>query len=127
MAASLTHEEFSKNANTKFQVQAGEDTQVELDLINVSELKLHPQQEEFALEFRGPLDIFLGQGARDFSHDQMGQFELFLVPIKQDAQGFTTKLSSIAFASSQSNEWPITRTSKHHTSSGWSRRLRFSR
>ncbi len=61
---------------------------MEVDLINVSELKLYPQQEEFALEFRGPLDMFLGQGMHDFKHDQMGQFELFIVPIKQDAQGF---------------------------------------
>ena len=88
MEASLTHEEFSKYANTKFQVQADENTYVELDLIGISELKLHPKQEEFALEFRGPLNMFLGQGVRNFSHDQMGQFELFLVPIKQDAQGF---------------------------------------
>ncbi len=88
MEASLTHEEFSKNANTKFQVQADENTHVELELTAISELKLHPQQEEFALEFRGPLDMFLGQGVRNFTHEQMGQFELFLVPIKQDAQGF---------------------------------------
>jgi len=88
MEASLTHEEFSKNANTKFHVRADENTQVDLDLISVSELKLYPQQEEFTLEFRGPSDMFLGQGARDFTHDQMGQFELFIVPIKQDAQGF---------------------------------------
>jgi len=88
MEASLTHEEFSKNANTKFHVRADENTQVDLDLISVSELKLYPQQEEFTLEFRGPSDIFLGQGVRDFTHDQMGQFELFIVPNKQDAQGF---------------------------------------
>jgi len=88
MEASLTHEEFSKNANTKFRVQVDENTQVELDLIKVSELKLYPQQEEFTLEFRGPVDMFLGQGVRDFTHDQMGQFELFIVPIKQDQQGF---------------------------------------
>ena len=88
MEASLTHEEFSKNANTKFQVQADENTHVELELIAISELKVHPQQEEFAVEFRGPLDMFLGQGVRNFSHDQMGQFELFIVPIRQDAQGF---------------------------------------
>ena len=88
MEASLTHEEFSKNANTKFQVQADENTQVELDLIAVSELKLYPQQEEFTLEFRGPLNAFLDQGVRDFTHEQMGQFELFIVPIKQDEQGF---------------------------------------
>ena len=88
MGASLTQAEFSKHANTKFQVQSGENTQVELELITVSELKVYPQQEEFTLEFRGPSDMFLGQGVRNFKHDQMGEFELFIVPIKQDAQGF---------------------------------------
>ena len=88
MEASLTHEAFSQNANTKFRVLLDENTTVDLDLVAVSELKVHPQQEEFAVEFRGPLDMFLGQGVRDFSHEQMGQFELFIVPVKQDAQGF---------------------------------------
>lgn len=88
MEASLTHEEFSKNANTKFQAQVDENTHVELELISVSEVKLYPQQEEFSIEFRGPLEMFLGQGVRNFTHDQMGQFELFTVPIKQDQQGF---------------------------------------
>ena len=88
MEASLTHEEFSKNVTTKFKVEAGENTHVELDLVEISELKVYPRQEEFALEFRGPLNAYLGQGIRNFSHDQMGQFELFIVPIKQDEQGF---------------------------------------
>ena len=88
MEASLTHEEFSKHANTKFQVQVGENAHVDVDLISVSELKIYPQQEEFAVEFLGPSNIFLGQGLRNFAHEQMGQFELFIVPIKQDAQGF---------------------------------------
>ena len=88
MEASLTHEEFSKNANTKFQVEGDQNTQVELELTAVSELKLYPEQVEFSLEFRGPLNAFLGQGARNFSHEQMGQFELFIVPVRQDGQGF---------------------------------------
>jgi hypothetical protein len=88
MEASLTHEEFSKNANSKFQVQIDENTTVELELTDISEIKLHPRQEEFTIVFRGPLDGFLGQGARNFKHDQMGEFELFIVPIRQDAQGF---------------------------------------
>src|ERR1041385_7687568 len=87
MEAPLTHEAFKPNANTKFQVQVDENTPVELELINVSELKLY-QQEEFTLTFRGPLGQFLGQGVRPFQHEQMGEFELFLVPIKQDANGF---------------------------------------
>ena len=88
MEASLTHEEFTRNANTKFQVQLDENTSVGLELTEVSELKLHPKQEEFAIVFRGPLNMYLGQGGRLFRHDQMGEFELFIVPIRQDAQGF---------------------------------------
>ncbi len=88
MEASLTHEAFTQHANTKFHVPLDENTAVELELIDVSELKLHPRQEEFSLEFRGPLNIFLGQGLRNFEHEQMGKFELFIVPVQQDAQGF---------------------------------------
>lgn len=88
MEASLTHEEFTKHANTRFQVQGDENAPVELELTAVSEIKLYPQQEEFSVQFRGPLNMFLGQGARDFTHEQMGQFELFIVPIRQDEQGF---------------------------------------
>ncbi len=88
MEASLTHEEFTKHAGTKFQVQNNESTSVELELVEVSELKLYPRQEEFTVVFRGPADAFLGQGGRLFTHEQMGQFELFIVPVRQDAQGF---------------------------------------
>jgi hypothetical protein len=88
MEASLTHEEFSQHANTNFQVQVDENTNVPLELTDVSEIKLYPQQEEFTVVFRGPSDMFLGQGIRNFTHDQMGEFELFIVPIRQDAQGF---------------------------------------
>ena len=88
METALTHEVFAQQAKSKFQVEVDENTGVELELAEVSELKVYPQQEEFVLLFRGPLDVFLGQGARNFSHDKMGQFELFIVPIRQDAQGF---------------------------------------
>lgn len=88
MEASLTHEEFNKNANTKFQAHFENNTVVDLELAKVSELKLHPRQEEFTIEFRGPLDMVLSQGTHSFTHDQMGQFELFLVPVRQDEQGF---------------------------------------
>jgi len=88
MEASLTHAEFNQNAMTKFRVPLDEGRVVELELVEVSELKLHPRQEEFSVEFRGPLDAFLGQGVRNFEHDAMGNFELFIVPVEQDAEGF---------------------------------------
>lgn len=87
MEAYLTHEAFTQHANTKFQIPVEEDTPVELELTDVSEIKLYPKQEEFSIVFRGPLDMFLGQGVRSFTHEQMGEFELFIVPIRQDAQG----------------------------------------
>lgn len=84
----LTHEAFRQQAGTKFQVQVGEDSTVELDLVEISDIKLYPGQEQFAVVFRGPLSAFLGQGVRPFSHDEMGQFEIFIVPIRQDERGF---------------------------------------
>lgn len=88
MEASLTHEAFSQQLNTKFQVHLDGNTSLELDLIEVSELKVHPQQEEFTILFRGPLSALLSQGLGNFTHEQMGEFELFIVPIRQDHQGF---------------------------------------
>ena len=87
MEPSLTHEAFGQNVNTKFQVQTGDDTSVDLELTEVSELKLYPRQEEFSIWFRGPADVFLAQGVRNFKHDQIGEFELFIVPIRQEADG----------------------------------------
>jgi len=88
MEASLTHEAFAQHANTRFQVRTDQAVPLELELIEVSELKVYPDQEEFALVFRGPLNAFLGQGIRVLRHEQMGQFEIFLVPIRQDEHGF---------------------------------------
>ena len=43
MEASFTHDEFTKHANSKFQVQLDEHTPVELELTEISEIKLYPQ------------------------------------------------------------------------------------
>lgn len=87
METALTHDAFAQQVNSKFQVEVDENIAVELELVHVSELKLYPQQEEFVVVFRGPSDMFLDQGGRNFKHDKMGQFELFIVPVQQDAQG----------------------------------------
>jgi len=88
MEASLTHAAFAQHANTRFQVRTYQAAPLELELIEVSDLKVYPEQEEFAIVFRGPLNAFLGQGIRVLAHEQMGEFEIFLVPIRQDEQGF---------------------------------------
>lgn len=85
----LTHETFARNINTKFQAELDERNYVELELAQVSELKVFPDQEQFAIVFVGPVESFLGQGIRSLKHKQMGQFEIFLVPIAQDEKGFS--------------------------------------
>ena len=89
MAASLKHENFAAQLNTKFRVQDNDGNAVDLVLSDVSELKTSPKQEQFSIVFRGPLEVFLGQGGRQFEHDQMGHFGLFIVPIGKDDNGFS--------------------------------------
>ena len=88
MDDSLTHETFLQNVNTKFHVSLDDTSRVELELAEVSELKQLKSHEQFAVVFRGPLDLFMGQGMRTFDHETMGQLELFIVPIRQDGKGY---------------------------------------
>lgn len=88
MDDSLTQEAFAQNVNTKFQVSLDDTNKVELELAEVSELKQHQAHDQFAVYFRGPLNAFMGQGMRSFVHDKLGPFELFIVPIRQDSEGF---------------------------------------
>jgi len=85
MEDSLTHDVFSQHLNSRFHV---EQTPVDLELVEVSELKKYPLQEEFVIVFRGPSNAFLDQGTRSLSHELMGQFVIFMVPIRQDEHGF---------------------------------------
>lgn len=87
MASSLQHAVFAAYLNTVFRVYVDDANTIEVALIEVSELHLSPRQERFAIVFRGPNDTFLGQGLRRFSHDQIGEFDLFLVPISRGDQG----------------------------------------
>jgi len=88
MDDSLTYEAFAQSLNTNFQVQLDAASPVDLQLVEVSELKRSARQEEFAIIFRGPDNPFLGQGMQRFAHDHLGQFDLFIVPIRQDARGY---------------------------------------
>jgi hypothetical protein len=88
MGNSLTHAALVENLNTKFHVSADETNVVELELVEVSEPKPLPTQEQFAIVFRGPRDSFLGQGTRPLDHETLGRSDLFLVPIREDAEGY---------------------------------------
>ena len=84
MSAPLSHEAFASKLNTTFRIYLDDSTSVEAELVEVSDLKLSAMQERFAIVLRGPNDRFLGQGTRRFEHDELGEFDLFIVPISKD-------------------------------------------
>jgi len=60
---------------------------MEVELIKVSELLISPSQERFSIEFQGPSETRATQGTYTFEHEDMGTFDLFIVPIRQDPNG----------------------------------------
>jgi hypothetical protein len=87
MGTYLNHADFVEHVNTTFRVLLDSEDSVELKLTQLSELKVTPQQERFSVTFRGPREPYLGQGTRHFIHDQIGEFDLFIVPIGMDDDG----------------------------------------
>lgn len=90
MAAQLTEAEFSKHVNTKFRVATEPPVELELTEVKGYLSKAHEEtgMERFSAFFRGPSDRYLEQKTYSIEHEQMGVFDLFLVPVNQDQSGF---------------------------------------
>jgi len=90
MSPILTEAEFSKHVNTKFRVASEQPTELELTEVKGYLSKEHEEagMERFSAFFHGPDDPMLPQQVYTLEHDRMGAFELFLVPIGKDANGF---------------------------------------
>lgn len=90
MSVQLTEAEFSKHVNTKFHVAV--EPPLELELTDVKGYLTKPNEqtgmERFSAFFKGPGDRYLEQKVYALEHEQMGAFELFLVPVSQDQSGF---------------------------------------
>ena len=90
MSAPLTETEFSKHVNTKFRVAVEPPLELELTEVKGYLSKEHEEtgMERFSAFFRGPGERYLEQKIYSFEHEQMGAFELFLVPVSEDQNGF---------------------------------------
>jgi hypothetical protein len=85
----LTRESFSEQLNTKFRLSPEPDKPVEIELIEVqAHDDVAGQAERFSILFRGPLNYFLQQSIYRMEHEQLGSAEIFIVPIRMDAEGF---------------------------------------
>lgn len=91
MPASLTEAEFSKHVGSKFLLKL-EPQAIELELVEVKGYLPGPSDqtgmERFSAFFSGPRETRLPQHVYPLSHESMGEFEIFLVPIAADEQGF---------------------------------------
>lgn len=88
MLDNLHKESFEACLNTDFQVVLPDAAGFNLNLIEVTGQGMTARQENFSAIFHGPMDRFIQQGMVKLSHEKLGEFELFLVPIARDKDGF---------------------------------------
>ena len=81
----LTFAKFSALLNAPFRVRLDQSSVVQLKLVAATGSGGQP--ESFSLVFLGPADRLLPQKIYSFEQDQLGSFDLFIVPIGKDAQG----------------------------------------
>lgn len=92
MSERQTEAEFREHLNTTFHVQLDASKAIDVKLVavesRVSEANEQAGMERFSAFFLGPADFFLPQNIYRVAHPQMGEFDLFLVAIGKDAEGF---------------------------------------
>ena len=87
-----TEEEFRQNLNTQFRVVVDIPQVIELTLVAVesrpSDAHEEAGMERFSVFFTSSLEFLLQQSMYRLAHPRMGEFDLFLVPIEQQSNGF---------------------------------------
>ena len=85
--ADLTEQEFSRHLNSTFNIKFV-DGDLPLQLVEVSAYRPQEHEEQglerFSAVFNGPEGLLLPQGTYRLTHDQMGDVDLFLVPVSSN-------------------------------------------
>jgi hypothetical protein len=84
----LEKTDFAENLNTRFLFRPDGENIVELELTKIRDVESDPEQEQFAVVFRGPANVYLPQRIYPLEHERMGAISLFLVPTGRDENGF---------------------------------------
>ncbi|MFN8531778.1 MAG: hypothetical protein U0670_24495 [Anaerolineae bacterium] len=92
--ANLTSGDFRPYLNQKFHIHYGQGEMLEVELIEVTDLRENPQNGDadkrtpFSLVWRSAVTTqYLPQHIFTISHDQLGSHEIFIVPIGPDSVG----------------------------------------
>ncbi|HII06304.1 MAG TPA: hypothetical protein HA349_02995 [Methanotrichaceae archaeon] len=97
MTENLNKASFSRHLGERFRVRLDSSEKIDLVLIEVKGLSKpgkdpgsEPNEnckDPFTTLFRGPHEPFLKQQIRGLEHNQMGDIEIFMVPVGQDELG----------------------------------------
>ena len=85
----LQRDDFAAALHTRFQVILEGAAAIELELVEVSDLIASRRQEKFSLLFQGPLHVLLPQQIYRMAHAQLGEIELFIVPVGISEAGYS--------------------------------------
>lgn len=87
MSEDLLSPVFSERLNTKFRTRLADSREAEFELIQVEDRAAPSGYECFSLLFRAPRDTPAEQRIYRLDHEQMSATEIFLVPIRDEANG----------------------------------------
>ena len=87
MIETFTEGTFLEHLNTSFRVFAEAAAPLDIELVKVTSLS-SPKHVQFSILFQGPPSLFLPQRTYTLEHEVLGKFDLFLVPVGKNAEGF---------------------------------------
>lgn len=82
------HADFLANLKTRFRVTNVLPEPLDLELIRVSALKEGLRQRSFSIHLLGPAQWPMPQHIYHLQHETLGEMDLFLVPVSQQAGGY---------------------------------------
>lgn len=88
MLEQIRPQQMTEHIGSEFDVSVDSSHTIRLTLTDVVENVKTEHNETFSLFFHGPSDTFLPQRTRTLKHPVLGDFEIFLVPVAQDKDGF---------------------------------------
>lgn len=83
-----TRDAFFACLHNRFRALNVEPQPVDLELIEVTEVKESQHQIAFSIFFLGPAEGMLPQHIYTLRHDTLGEMDLFLVPVGKRERGF---------------------------------------
>ena len=79
--------EFSAQVNSTFTARLDDGPEFSVCLVNVDVRQSDDQVDNFSLEFRVPVEMPQAQAIFHLEHPELAEMDLFMVPVRQDADG----------------------------------------